>query len=94
MLQHLRMLMGDACDFPWSNVRNFHGIVLSQLEMDRITWGDQDRIGELWQTYVQRGPAATNTPVNNKKTILFAISRWYMHLLNVLRPLFCALTLG
>ena len=67
MLQHLRMLMGDACDFPCPNVRNFHGIVLSQMEMDRITWGDQDRIGELRQTHVQRGPAATSTPVNNKK---------------------------
>ena len=64
--------MGDACDFPWPSVRNFHGIVLSQLEMDRITWGDQDRIGELRQTYVQRGPAATNTPVNNKKRYCLA----------------------
>ena len=67
MLQHLRMLMEDACDLPCPNVRNFHGIVLSQLEMDCITWGDQDRIGELRQTHVQRGPAATSTPVNNKK---------------------------
>jgi hypothetical protein len=67
MLQHLRHLMSDACEYPWPNVRNFHGIVLSQLEMDRLTWDDQERIGELRQTYVQRGSAVNTTVGDNKK---------------------------
>ena len=44
MLTHLRCMMRDAMDFPWANVRNYHGIVLSQMEMDRLTWHDDEAI--------------------------------------------------
>ena len=59
MLTHLRGMMRDAIDFPWANVRNYHGIVLSQMEMDRMDWHDDEAIEGLRNTYMTRAPLPT-----------------------------------
>ncbi len=53
MLEHLQEMMQDAADYPWANVRNYHGIVLHQFEMGRLTWADRGRIQQLRRMYAQ-----------------------------------------
>lgn len=67
MLNHLRELMRDAMDFPWQNVRNFHGVLWNHFEMDRIRWRDGEKIQELRQVYarrtaIQAGTRSTPSP--------------------------------
>ena len=54
MLMHFRDLMQDAMDYPWQNVRNFHGVLLNQFEMDRLNWDNTDGIAKLRRTYPHR----------------------------------------
>ena len=71
MLSHLRELMHDAMDFPWHNVRNFHGVVLNQMELARISWQDGQTIENLRRTYSRRSdgvheqtsPSGQQTPL-------------------------------
>jgi hypothetical protein len=56
MLAHLRELMRDAMDFPWDNVRNYHGILMGEMEMDRVHWEDDDTMQRLRTMYVHRAP--------------------------------------
>ena len=51
MLGHLRELMQDAMSFPWPNVRNYHGVVLGQMEQAELEWGDRSLIQELRTKY-------------------------------------------
>ena len=67
MLTHLRGMMRDAIDFPWANVRNYHGIVLSQMEMDRLTWHDDEAIEGLRNTYMTRAPLPTMRGTTNEE---------------------------
>ena len=58
-LEHLRELVMDAATYPWSDVRNYHAIVLNQFEMKKLDWGNKDAIQQLRRTYAQiraRGP--------------------------------------
>ena len=71
MLSHLPELMHDAMDFPWHNVRNFHGVVLNQMELARISWQDSQTIENLRRTYSryydgvheQSSPSGQQTPL-------------------------------
>lgn len=58
MLIHLRELMQDATDFPWANVRNYHGVVLGQMEQDQLSWEGKSAIQELRMQYAKI-PATT-----------------------------------
>ena len=53
MLFHLQELMEDACTFPWRNVRNYHGELLSEMERNRVKWGDAPKIQRLRSKYAQ-----------------------------------------
>ena len=53
MLIHLQEMMQDASDFPWENVRNYHGIVLGQMEQDQLSWKDSSSIQELRTQYAR-----------------------------------------
>jgi hypothetical protein len=63
MLAHLRDLMCDTMDYQWVTIRNFHAVLLGQLEMNRITWDDTEKITSLRQTYVQRAPTPRTSKV-------------------------------
>jgi hypothetical protein len=65
-LSYLRDIMREATDHPWANVRNFHGIVLSQMEMARLSWTDDDAIRNLRDTYVTRAPQLTAMHADSK----------------------------
>ena len=59
MLQHLRELMHDAMYHPWASVRNYHGVVLGQMEQVVLTWTDRAVIQDLRAQYArtQSAPA-------------------------------------
>lgn len=67
MLAHLAELMEDATSFPFPNVRNYHGIVLSLMEQDDLTWSDTESIQKLRQQYARvANPApAPSTPTGS-----------------------------
>jgi hypothetical protein len=56
-LLHLQRLMTDAQSHTWDNVRNFHGILLQQIEQRRLTWNDTLAIQELRAVYLIQTPA-------------------------------------
>ena len=62
-MRHLQNLMLDACSYPWQNVRNFHAVLLSEMEQDSLTWDDEDTIACLRRTYshVAEVTATTNS---------------------------------
>lgn len=52
-LQHLRELMMDTCEFGWQGPRNYHGIILQEMEKGRLSWDPKhaSRMGEMRQQY-------------------------------------------
>ena len=58
MKQHLQDLMQDAMEYGWDNARAYHGLLLQQFEMNRLTWQDTPAIELLRRTYAQRAPSA------------------------------------
>lgn len=60
MLSHMRDMMQDAMEYPWENVRNFHGILMAEMEMDRASWDDTDVIERLRTMYVHRASSASS----------------------------------
>ena len=57
MITHLRDLMQDTVDYCWESVRNFHGVLLMEMERDRITWTDKKRIQKLRRQLAQCYPS-------------------------------------
>ena len=64
MEKHLLDLMRDSIDFSWDSLRNFHGVLLNQFEMRRITWEDAEEIQALRRAYAHRAV----TPMSADKT--------------------------
>ena len=47
----LRELMQDAMSYPWANVRNYHALLLGQMEQDEVSWHDRATIQDLRTQY-------------------------------------------
>ena len=47
MLTHLKELMEDYFTYLWESVRNYHGVLLGEMERDHITWQDEAEIQKL-----------------------------------------------
>ena len=54
MTNHLHELMSDAAEYSWPCVRNFHGILLQQFELGRMSWQDEADIQILRRKYAQK----------------------------------------
>ena len=54
MLGHLQDLMEDAISYPWASVRNFHGVLLGEMERDHLSWDDGDAILKLRYKHAHR----------------------------------------
>ena len=50
-LHHLRELMLDAAAYPWPDIRNYHAIVLTETEHDRLSWSARSTIQDLRAQY-------------------------------------------
>ena len=53
MINHLQALCRDIGKHGWDATRDFHGIVLNEIELGQLTWHDckaiqQLRVDELW----------------------------------------------
>ena len=44
MLDYLGNLMEDASDFSWDSPKAAYGILLTNMEADRVTWSEIDRL--------------------------------------------------
>jgi hypothetical protein len=56
-LAHLIEILTDAEDFSWPVLRQFHGMVLQDLELARYSWFDQDVIAKKKLKHVARAEA-------------------------------------
>ena len=66
-----KMLMEDATEYPWVNVRNFFSVVGSNVENDRMEWADSESIAKLRVKHSQKheivqATAAATTPASEK----------------------------
>ena len=69
MAKHLRELMEDASTYPWVNVRNYHGVMLGEMERDRLTWTNMERIQRLRYRYAQKHsvPESSSNSIDDVK---------------------------
>ena len=65
-LHHLRELMLDAAAYPWPNIRNYHAIVLTEMEHDRLSWSNRSTIQDLRAQYARVNEL--NTPDQATRT--------------------------
>ena len=54
MLDYLGNLMEDASDFSWDAVKAIHAILLTNMEADRVTWLETEKINCLRRAHAQR----------------------------------------
>ena len=67
----LNLIMEDAAEFPWANVKNFFWILGSHVENDRAKWSDNDLVQRLRTKYAQKyevvGKKATPTTTDKPR---------------------------
>ena len=74
-VQHLKDLMQDASDYNWENARNFHGIVLNQIERKRLTWANTEEIANLRRRYAQTHSNMEESSQKDKSVIRSGVRR-------------------
>ncbi len=57
-LEHLRDLMLDTAEYGFEGPRNFHSILLGEMEQKRLSWEDDLKIQQLRLQYSQKSPKA------------------------------------
>ncbi len=68
MLQHPNELMEDCSDYGFEAVCNYHAIVPSEMEQNRLTWQDTQKIQRLRLQYAQKHlPKSTEAKSNASK---------------------------
>jgi hypothetical protein len=63
ILVHLQNLMGDAQSHGFEVIKYAHGVILSRLEMGKLTWPDVHETSEARRTAITRG--ITQCKANN-----------------------------
>ena len=71
-LNHLAELMGDAEDFAWPTLRQYHGVILQDLEMGRYSWEDQETFSRKKVKHVSRAEAAARRPRHHSQPSSFS----------------------
>ena len=61
MLDYLGNLMEDASDFSWDSAKACHAILLTNMEADRISWNETDKLDRIRRAHGQRHVTAFNT---------------------------------
>ena len=61
MLDYLGSLMEDASDFSWDSAKACHAILLTNIEVDRISWNETEKINRIRRAHAQRHVTATST---------------------------------
>ena len=47
MLDYLGSLMEDASDFLWDSAKACHAILLTNMEADRISWNETEKLNQI-----------------------------------------------
>ena len=61
MLDYLGNLMEDASDFSWDSTKASHAILLTNMEADRISWNETEKIDRIRRAHAQRHVIAAST---------------------------------
>ena len=64
----LKAMMEDATKFPWHNVRDFYWVLGSNVENDRMRWGDAEKIYRLRIKHAQKHDAPVKKPAAASNT--------------------------
>ena len=64
MLDYLGNLMEDVSDFSWDSAKAAHAILLTNMEADRVTWPETEKIDRLRRAHVQRHVSHSNSANN------------------------------
>lgn len=67
-LVHLADLMSDAADFHWPTLRQFHGLVMEDIETGKCTWANTDSIQTKKFKHIARSEALAATRANNTRS--------------------------
>jgi hypothetical protein len=67
-INHLSDLMADAEDFQWPVLRQYHGTILQDLEMNRYSWLDQDMFQKRKLKHVARAEAVARRPARQSQS--------------------------
>ena len=76
MLRHLQEITQDASHYPWANVRNYHGVVLGQMEQDELNWGDRAAIQDLRSQYARCQDTPRSFPASATATGTPPLACW------------------
>ena len=61
MLDYLGNLMEDASDFSWDSAKACHAILLTNMEADRVSWVETDKVDRFRRGHAQRHVAGAQT---------------------------------
>ena len=62
MAHHLEDFMSDCDLYGWERVRDFHGVMLNQMEQDYLSWADSDQILKFRRALVWHSPSPPCLP--------------------------------
>ena len=66
--------MEDATDFPWSNAKEAHAILLRDMERGILQWGDTEKIDRIRRAHAQKH---TYVKQNCSKTAADSKKPWF-----------------
>ena len=61
MLGYLGNLMEDASDFLWDSAKACNGILLTNMEADRVSWVETDKVDRFHRAHAQRHVTGAQT---------------------------------
>ena len=61
MLDYLANLMEDASDFSWGSAKACHAILLTNMEADRVSWVETDKVDRFRRAHAQRHATGVQT---------------------------------
>ena len=61
MLDYLANLMEDASDFSWDSAKACHAILLTNMEADRVSWVETDKVDRFRRAHAQRHVTGVQT---------------------------------
>ena len=68
MLDYLGNLMEDASDFSWDSAKACHAILLTNIEADRISWNETEKLDRIRRANAQRHVTAASTSATRSFT--------------------------
>ena len=68
MLDYLGNLMEDASDFSWESAKACHAILLTNMEADRVSWVETDKVDRFRRAHAQRHVTVTQTSATRSAT--------------------------